>query len=484
MAAKKKTKTGKQVKPAPILSKSAARPKDETPVPLAPATAPAKATSAPPRRTLTLPLTKWAAATKGAWTGFLGRFRKRKGPVQPANAAGTSESPGASTPPVALKQKEGFFDRFKLGQLFQKKAEKQVDRQHVMDPMEIERARRMMRKTEERRKRQERKSQLYQRRKLSELLLKAGYRTDAEKMHRFVLWFSIFLTFAATAVSLVSAILGGKPVSEMLLFYLFLWTVVFAFFFLFSWMVIYVYLDMRIYKRTKELEEVLPDFLQLASANISAGMPIDRALWFAVRPNFGILAKEIEEVAKATLAGEELRDSLLKFTDKYDSLVLKRSISILLEGIDAGGEIAELLDKIAQNIEETKIMKKEMSASVMTYAIFITFASVVMAPILFALATQLLHIIIGITSTLDLSAMSSSFFTINLSSSPETVTNFTRFCLLMLIVSSTMSAAIVSVIRNGNVKDGVRNIPIFIVVSLTIYFLASWALGYLLGGIV
>ena len=42
---------------------------------------------------------------------------------------------------------------------------------------------------------------------------------------------------------------------------------------------------------------VLADFLGLTSSNISAGMPIDRALWFAVRPKFGILAREIEEVA-------------------------------------------------------------------------------------------------------------------------------------------------------------------------------------------
>jgi pilus assembly protein TadC len=65
-----------------------------------------------------------------------------------------------------------------------------------------------------------------------------------------------------------------------------------------SLLVVFFYFDYKIYQRTKEIEEVLPEFLQLTSANISAGMTIDRALWFAVRPKFGVLAKEIEEVAK------------------------------------------------------------------------------------------------------------------------------------------------------------------------------------------
>ena len=68
-------------------------------------------------------------------------------------------------------------------------------------------------------------------------------------------------------------------------------------------------------------------------------MTIDKALWYAVRPKFGVLANEIETVAKETMKGEDLKIALQKFADKYDSILLKRSISLLSEGIDAGGEI-------------------------------------------------------------------------------------------------------------------------------------------------
>lgn len=332
--------------------------------------------------------------------------------------------------------------------------------------------------------RRKRRSTMEEKRVLAQLVQKAGHTWNPDALRRVVFRTTLTLIGLFTVITLVIAAVFQKSAGGLLVFYLGVWTAVFAFVYLFVWMVIYLYLDMRIYNRTRELEEVLPDFLQLASANISAGMPIDRALWFAVRPNFGVLAKEIEEVAKATLAGEELNKSLLAFTERYDSLILRRSINILLEGIAAGGEIAGLLNKISQDIQETKILRKEMSANVATYAIFITFASIVMAPILFALATQLLVIIVKITSSLDLSASSSTFLTLNVKTSPKMVSDFRLFSIMMLSVSALMSASIVSVIRKGNVKEGARNLPIFLVVSLSLYFLISYAFSILLGSLI
>lgn len=355
--------------------------------------------------------------------------------------------------------------------------------EQLLNPKVLESARRAIKSAKKRKKRKERRSALYRRRVLSEFLLKAGHSTKPKKLQKVVFYTSFVLVSLLTLYTMVLASLYGKSATGLLIFYSGLWTFLFAFIYLFIWMVIYIYLDIRIFKRTNQLEEVLPDFLQLASANISAGMPVDRALWFAVRPNFGVLAKEIEEVAKATLAGKELSESLHDFTEKYDSVMLKRSVSILLEGMAAGGEIAELLNKISLDIQETKIMKKEMSANVTTYAIFITFASIIMAPILFGLATELLTIIVKIMGSLDLSSSSQSFFTLNISTSPKMISNFSWFSITTLTISSLMSASIVSVIKKGRIKEGFRNLPIFVVVSLITYFIAVKLLHYLLGGL-
>ncbi len=230
-----------------------------------------------------------------------------------------------------------------------------------------------------------------------------------------------------------------------------------------------------------QLEAVLPDFLQLTSSNISAGMPIDRALWYAVRPNFGVLAKEIEEVAKNTVAGEDLEKALTTFALKYDSKMLKRSINILLEGLHAGGEMADLLNKIAINIQETRLLKKEMAANVMTYIIFIGFASITAAPFLYALATVLLNVITTITAGMDLGS-SSGPISINVSDAAISLSDFKIFATVMVSMTITFSMMIISVIRKGNVKQGLHLILPAVLLGLGLYFFGFWAFDTLFSG--
>jgi Flp pilus assembly protein TadB len=284
-----------------------------------------------------------------------------------------------------------------------------------------------------------------------------------------IVFFALTVACLSSLYWLTLFIFKKLTFTGLMLFLSLSWVIGFGLLWLLSWGVLYLYLDFRLYKRRREIEEILPDFLQLVSSNISAGMPMDRALWYAIRPKFGILAREMETVAKATMAGEDLKD----FSEKYDSALLTRSINLVIEGMDAGGEMAELLNKIANNFEEIKIMKKEMASSVTTYVIFISFSSIVAAPVLFALATELLIIIQGLTSNLDVSA-TSSFFSI--SSNAISISDFRIFAVLMLFISSFMSASVVSTISRGNIKDGLKYIPFYVLATVGIYLVSAWLL--------
>ena len=224
---------------------------------------------------------------------------------------------------------------------------------------------------------------------------------------------------------------------------------------------------------------MLPDFLQLTSANIRAGMTIEKALWYAVRPRFGVLAREIETVAKDTMGGKDLKDALKTFSEKYDSDVLKKSVALLTEGIEAGGEIGSLLNKIALNIQESKVMRKEMAANVTTYVIFISFATIAAAPFLFALSAQLIGIIKGLTSTMGPTA--SYGFAISFTGGGITPTDFKIFAVISLLITSFFSSVIIATIKKGDVKSGIKYIPIFMVSTIILFFLANWVLSSLLG---
>jgi len=245
----------------------------------------------------------------------------------------------------------------------------------------------------------------------------------------------------------------------------------FVAFFIIAVVMAHLLLNLKIYKRKVAVEEVFPDFLQISATNIKAGISVDKALWHAIRPRFGILAKEMETVAKKAMSGEELSEALKEFSEKFHSSSLKRAINLIVRGIESGGEIAQLLDKIAWNMQQNKITRKEMAANVTSYIIFISFASILMAPFLFALSSQLISIMTSITSAIDLSGaegiMSMPF---SLSSDGGlTEGDFRIFVYFCLTITSSFSAMLISIISKGSVKDGVRFIPIFVIISLILF---------------
>ena len=322
------------------------------------------------------------------------------------------------------------------------------------------------------------------RQRIRDYLERAGLEVSVQRLSKIFFDTAVLINLAISAwliyyFSVTYGITWSTVAASMIV----LWVFVFVLLIFALWIMFYIAVDLKIFKRKVDIEEVLPDFLQLTASNINAGMSIDRALWFAVRPRFGVLAKEIEMVAKETMSGSDLKTALERFASRYDSNVLKRTVSMINEGIEAGGKIGYLLNRIAIDIQEQKGMMREMSANVTTYVIFITFASVVAAPLLFALSEVLIEVVKNLGTALGSSTKIASSVGIALSFSGTGVSqsDFRIFVIASLIMTSLFSAMMISTIKKGNVKSGVKYIPIFIAVSLTLYFIAEGVAGKLLG---
>ncbi|MCD4666475.1 type II secretion system F family protein [archaeon] len=247
----------------------------------------------------------------------------------------------------------------------------------------------------------------------------------------------------------------------------------------------YSYVAYKKYQRRIKLEEVLSDYLQLVAANVGAGLTIDQALWYAIRERFGVLAEEMEIVAKKTMVGFKLNDSLLSVSAKYDSKVLERSMVVLVEGLEAGGEISDLIRSVSWTIKENQLLQKEIAADVTTYAIFIVFASLIVAPVLFALSHRIIVVIGNIMSNIDISnigAVSTKLPIANIGQGIKE-TDFKIFAYVSLMVSAFFSAITVAAIKTGSEKSGFRVLPVYIVVALVIFLLASLLLSSVFGSL-
>ena len=238
----------------------------------------------------------------------------------------------------------------------------------------------------------------------------------------------------------------------------------------------YAYISYNKVKRKNEIENVLSDYLELVAANVGAGMTIDQALWYSVRDKFGILAEEIETVAKKIMAGQDLDKALYEFTEKYDSETLKNSFVLLVESIESGGEIASLISKIAWSVKENQILKKEIAASITMYTIFIGFAALAAAPLLYSLSHRIIIVMSELTSKIDLSSVTSTVSTklpIQTMGSGITATDFKIFAFIMLFITSLFSGMIISIVKKGSIKEGLKNIPVYIIISMLLFLIFS-----------
>lgn len=277
------------------------------------------------------------------------------------------------------------------------------------------------------------------------------------------------------------------------MFFLFVFILAFLFWALIQGAIIVItifllsfFINIKIYKRTKTIEDSFPDFLVLVSTNLKGGLSLEQSLWAAIRPEFGLLAKEMTIVSKRVMTGNDLSEALTDFINKYPSPSIKRNMSLIVGEINSGGRIVQVIDKVIDTMKKSKALKAEMAASTVSYMIFIGAVVIVIAPALFALAYQLLHIIIGFTQNLGSSLTaggSSAVMSLNFEGSINTG-DFKRFSVMALGTIGICSSMIISIIEKGDIKGGLKYIPAFTFVSLFLYFVFMVILSSLFGGIV
>lgn len=240
--------------------------------------------------------------------------------------------------------------------------------------------------------------------------------------------------------------------------------------------------------RAAEIEKVLPDVLQLMSANIRAGMTVDRALWLSARPEFGVFEEEIRKAGARTLGGKPIKVALLEMSSRIKSNILEKAVRLLIEGIEAGGELAHLLEETSNNVRITQSLKKEIKASVTTYSIFILFAAVIGAPALYAISLFFVETMTRLWSPtmlggIQVTGSSMGGGMLSKAGPPSiTVDQLFWFATSSIVVTTFFGALIIGLIQTGKEKNGIRFVIPLMLGGLAVFLLAQFVIKMLFGG--
>lgn len=258
--------------------------------------------------------------------------------------------------------------------------------------------------------------------------------------------------------------------------------------FLLSFLIIeasfYVWILLSIESKARFVEEILPDALQLMSSNMRAGLTTDKALLLAARPEFGPFSDEIRRIGRELMTGKSFTASLAKTNQRIKSEILNKTIDLMIKSVRSGGKLADLLDQVSADIRDQQIIKKEIRASVLMYVLFIFIAIAFGAPLLFAMSSFLVKLLVAnmaiisaeMPETLEVGSMPIAMASVQIS--PDFIK---IFAIISLGVSSVFGSMIMGLILRGNEKAGLKFIPLMLILSIGIFFLGGYILNIFMG---
>ncbi|PSH02398.1 MAG: hypothetical protein BRC26_00765, partial [Nanohaloarchaea archaeon QH_8_44_6] len=253
------------------------------------------------------------------------------------------------------------------------------------------------------------------------------------------------------------------------------------------------YISIVAERRKKEIESILPDAMRLVSANIKSGHTLEKAFLLSARDEFGPLADEMRATAMEMYGGEPVEESLQNLEDRMKSELFQETLKLLRDGIESGGDTAALLDSSADDIRNSLEIRDEIKSSIRMYQIFIMMAAVGGAPVLFSISVYMARETTSMWSEADIGSMqdaggggmggigSQVGFDMSFSSPDVNVALFEEFALLAIVSINLFAALIISEISNGNIKQGVKYVPVFIIISILLFLGVQGAISGAMG---
>ncbi len=250
---------------------------------------------------------------------------------------------------------------------------------------------------------------------------------------------------------------------------------------------IYSLINYNIDKRKTKMEAILPDYFQLVSANLRSGMAIDRSMLVAARPEFEPFSGNIQDMNNRLFSGESLETVMIGLANSYRSNSLTRSVRLIIEAERYGGKMADLMEEISRDLRGQQIVQKEIASQLFMYSIFIAFAGLIAAPVLYGLTSQMIKITDSVWTNIlatnpgGLPSTGTSFLT------PQppliTIQQYHTFSFVAIAIITGFAAIIMAAINSGKPIRGLRYLPIFIIVGILIFLIVGAAVGSLFGSI-
>jgi len=202
-------------------------------------------------------------------------------------------------------------------------------------------------------------------------------------------------------------------------------------------------------KRQKEIEEKFLEFIRNLVEAVKTGISIPKGVLQVSDKDYGALTPYIKKLAYQIEWGIPMHNSLIIFSNDTENAVIKRSISIIIEADQSGGNISDILQSVSTSVVNIKKIKEERKSSIESqiiqgYLVFLIFVVIMMV-----LQTILFPKLIGVSSSLEGSASILGFQT----GEGEKI-DLDTIVFLLLLIQGFFAGLVIGKFSEGDIKQG------------------------------
>ena len=136
-------------------------------------------------------------------------------------------------------------------------------------------------------------------------------------------------------------------------------------------------------KRQKQLEESFLEFVRSLVETVKGGISIPAAILNISDKDYAALTPYVKKLSNQIRLGIPIHEALIVFANDTENRVIKRSVTIIIEAEESGGDIEDVLEAVADSVVQVKRVNEERKAGtysqiVQGYIIFFVFIGIML----------------------------------------------------------------------------------------------------------
>jgi len=162
-------------------------------------------------------------------------------------------------------------------------------------------------------------------------------------------------------------------------------------------------------KRVRKADDEFPGLLRDLAQAKRAGLTLIDAFTLTAEGNYGVLTKGLRTLAYHLTWGVSFEDALQLFAKRYPTRIIKRSVKIIIEGYEVGGDVGEILNVAANDVMELRTLEKRRVSDMGQYVIICYVTFFVFLGVLIVLYQSFIPMMVEAGEKLAGTGMGSSF---------------------------------------------------------------------------